>query len=217
MKKYQLAPSILAADFARLGQSINQVEANGVDILHIDIMDGHFVPNISFGAPIIRSIRKVSDSFFDTHLMINQPERYITDFVKAGADRLTVHVESSQHLHRLIQMIKAQGIEAGVTLNPATPVSCLEPVLADVDLVLVMSVNPGFGGQSFIPSALQRIKYLAEYRQQHQLDYLIEVDGGIKLENAKSVVEAGADILVAGSAIFGSQDIDGTIKAFYSL
>ncbi len=208
----KLAPSILSADFANLERDIKIVENAGAELLHIDVMDGHFVPNITIGAPVVKSLRKISNMVFDVHLMISRPEDYIADFVAAGADIITVHAEAATHLHRLIQMIKDKGVKAGVALNPATPLSILDYVLEDLDMVLIMSVNPGFGGQKFIPSALDKVRLIRELAIDMNLNIDIEVDGGVGLDNIAAVVGSGANILVAGSAIFNSKDPAATIK-----
>jgi ribulose-phosphate 3-epimerase len=202
----KLAPSILSADFANLERDIKIVEQAGAELLHIDVMDGHFVPNITIGAPVVKSLRKVSNLVLDVHLMISQPENYIKDFADAGADIITVHAEAAAHLHRLIQMIKKEGCKAAVALNPATPLSVLDYVLEDLDMVLIMSVNPGFGGQKFIPSALDKIKTLRSMINERNLNIDIQVDGGIGLDNIAEVVSCGANVLVAGSAIFNAPD-----------
>ncbi|HWR58084.1 MAG TPA: ribulose-phosphate 3-epimerase [Thermodesulfovibrionales bacterium] len=202
----KLAPSILSADFMRLAEEIKTAEAAGVDMLHIDIMDGHFVPNITIGPFVVEAIRKTTSLPLDVHLMIEEPDRYIADFVKAGADLLTVHVEASVHLHRTVHWIKDNGAKAGVSINPATPVCSLNDILPDLDLVLLMSVNPGFGGQSFISHVLSKIRDVKDMITEKGLPALIEVDGGVKYENAKTVAEAGADILVMGSGFFSSKD-----------
>ena len=213
---YKLAPSILAADFFRLGEQIKKVESAGADYLHIDVMDGMFVPSISFGLPVIETIRKESDLVFDVHLMIEEPGRYVKQFAAAGADILNVHVEACTHLQRTISEIKELGLKAGVTLNPATPLSTLEYILKDVDLVLIMSVNPGFGGQKFIPVTLQKLNDLREMRLRKNATAEIEVDGGVTLSNAKEIMEAGAEVLVSGSSVFGG-DIEANVKAFREL
>jgi len=208
-----IAPSILAADFVRLADEIAAVEQAGADLLHIDVMDGHFVPNLTIGPPVVESIKKVAKVPLDVHLMITNADTFIPEFVAAGADYITVHVEACPHLHRTIQSIKERGVKAGVTLNPATPVSLLQEILADVDLVLIMSVNPGFGGQKFIPSVLKKIAAIREMLDRLQSRALLEVDGGVKPDNAAQIIAAGANVLVAGSAIFASRDYAGTIAA----
>ncbi len=200
----KIAPSILSADFMRLGEEIRAAEAAGVDMLHIDIMDGHFVPNITIGPFVVEAIRKTTSLPLDVHLMIEEPDRYIADFIKAGADYLTVHLEASVHLHRTVHWIKDSGVKAGVSLNPATPVWSLDHILSDLDLVLLMSVNPGFGGQGFITQVIDKIKTVKCMLMEKGLPALIEVDGGIKYENVKKVADAGADMLVMGSAFFSS-------------
>lgn len=211
----RIAPSILSADFSKLGEEIKEVERHGADWIHVDVMDGHYVPNITIGPLIVEAIKPHTSLPLDVHLMIEQPERYISDFVKAGADLVTVHAEACRHLHRTLGMIKELGVKAGVALNPATPLEMLQHVLTkELDLVLLMTVNPGFGGQQFIPGMLEKISALRE-----QLDSLgfqhieIEVDGGINAETAKLVTEAGANVLVAGSAIFGQADRAAAIQA----
>ena len=213
---YKLAPSILAADFSRLGEQIKAVENAGADYLHIDVMDGMFVPSISFGLPVIETIRKTSGLIFDVHLMIEEPGRYVKQFAAAGADILNVHVEACTHLQRTISEIKELGLKAGVTLNPGTPLTTLEYVLNDVDLVLIMSVNPGFGGQKFIPFTLQKLNDLREMRLRKNATAEIEVDGGVTLSNAKEIMEAGAEVLVSGSSVFGG-NIEANVKAFREL
>jgi ribulose-phosphate 3-epimerase len=208
-----IAPSILSADGSRLGEEITAVEKAGADWLHLDVMDGHFVPNITIGSGLIKSLRKTTSVPFDVHLMIENPERYVHDFVNAGANWLTVHVEATVHLHRLVGMIHEERIKAGVSVNPATPLGMVEPILPDIDLLLVMSVNPGFGGQKFIESALPRIRAARKMIDASGSRALLEVDGGITLENIRAVFDAGADAVVAGAAIFGKPDYRGTIKA----
>ncbi|MCD6390653.1 MAG: ribulose-phosphate 3-epimerase [Dehalococcoidia bacterium] len=200
----KLAPSILSADFARLGEQIAEVAGAGADYIHIDVMDGHFVPNITIGAPVVASIRPVTSLPLDVHLMIEHPERYISDFVKAGANIITVHVEATPHLKSTVRAIKEQGAKAGVSLNPATPLSAADAFIHHVDLVLIMSVNPGFGGQSFIPETLPKIASMRQMIDSRKPGVELEVDGGINVENAPEIVEAGADVLVAGSSIFRS-------------
>ncbi|MEW8972007.1 ribulose-phosphate 3-epimerase [Mesobacillus jeotgali] len=202
----KIAPSILSADFARLGEEIKDVERGGADYIHVDVMDGHFVPNITIGPLIVEAIRPVTKLPLDVHLMIENPDQYIEAFAKAGADYITVHVEASRHLHRTIQLIKSTGVKAGVVLNPATPVDSLKHIIEDVDMVLLMSVNPGFGGQKFISSVLPKIKQVKELADALNPDLEIEVDGGVNEETAKLCVGAGANVLVAGSAVFNKED-----------
>ncbi|MCE4956789.1 ribulose-phosphate 3-epimerase [Macrococcoides caseolyticum] len=202
----KIAPSLLSCDFLNLAKEIERLESAGVDYLHFDVMDGTFVPNMSFAFPILNQIRKITDLTIDTHLMVHNPERYIQDFADAGSDIITVHVEATHHIHRAIQQIRATGKKAGVTLNPGTPIETLLPILQDVDLVLVMTVNPGFGGQQFIEQCINKIKWLSEYKANHQLNYEIEVDGGVNHETAQWCAEAGADVLVAGSYFFKHED-----------
>jgi ribulose-phosphate 3-epimerase len=208
-----IAPSILSADFARLADEVAAVERAGADLLHIDVMDGHFVPNLTVGPPIVKALKKVTKLPLDVHLMITNADAFIPEFAEAGADYLTVHVEACPHLHRTIQSIKEQGVKAGVTLNPATPLHLLQEILADVDLVLIMSVNPGFGGQKFIASCLPKVQVARQMLERIGSHALLEVDGGVKADNAAQVLEAGADVLVAGSAIFSSPDYAATIIA----
>lgn len=208
-----IAPSILSADFARLADEVAAVERAGADLLHVDVMDGHFVPNLTVGPPIVEALKKVTKLPLDVHLMITNADAFIQEFAEAGADYLTVHVEACPHLHRTIQSIKERGVKAGVTLNPATPIALLQEILPDVDLVLIMSVNPGFGGQKFIPSALNKVAAARAMLDRIHSRALLEVDGGIKAENASQVVAAGATVLVAGSAIFSQRDYAGTIAA----
>ncbi|HBF6216078.1 ribulose-phosphate 3-epimerase [Clostridioides difficile] len=211
----KLAPSILSADFAKLLEDVRKVERAGCEYLHIDVMDGHFVPNITLGPLVVKSLKKENiNMVFDAHLMIENPDQYIEEFVKAGCDIITVHQEACVHLHRTIQNIKSHGIKAGVVLNPATPVDTIKHVLSDLDMVLLMSVNPGFGGQSFIPCVLDKIKELKAIIDSQGLNIDIEVDGGISPKNVAEVVQAGANVIVAGSAIFGSDDIQETVNLF---
>ncbi|MDI7816823.1 ribulose-phosphate 3-epimerase [Clostridioides difficile] len=211
----KLAPSILSADFAKLLEDVRKVESAGCEYLHIDVMDGHFVPNITLGPLIVKSLKKENiNMVFDAHLMIENPDQYIEEFVKAGCDIITVHQEACVHLHRTIQNIKSHGIKAGVVLNPATPIDTIKHVLPDLDMVLLMSVNPGFGGQSFIPCVLDKIKELKAIIDNQGLNIDIEVDGGISPKNVAEVVKAGANVIVAGSAIFGSDDIQETVNLF---
>lgn len=209
----KIAPSILSADFCRLGEEIKAVEAAGADYIHVDVMDGHFVPNITIGPLVVDAVRKITKLPLDVHLMIENPDRYIPDFAAAGADIIVVHAEASIHLHRSIQLIKSLGKRAGVSLNPATPLNFLEYVLADLDLVLLMTVNPGFGGQSFIEEAIPKIKALRAMLDKRGLEAELEVDGGVKIDNIARISHAGADVFVAGSAVFGSSDYAATIKA----
>lgn len=202
-----VAPSILSADFGNLKEQILNLEKGGADYIHIDVMDGVFVPNITFGPPVIKKIKDISKIPFDVHLMIDKPERYIEDFVKAGADIITVHEEATIHLHRTIQQIRSYGVKAGVALNPSTPIENIKYILDYLDMVLIMTVNPGFGGQKFIKSMERKIIDLRNIINDKNLDILIEVDGGIKLENAKKIIDLGADIIVAGSGIFEAEDI----------
>jgi ribulose-phosphate 3-epimerase len=207
----KIAPSILSADFARLGDEVRALEAGGADYVHVDVMDGHFVPNITIGPLVVEAVRKVTRLPLDVHLMIENADRYIPDFAKAGADIITVHQEAVPHLHRTVQLIKSLGKRAGVSLNPATPVGTLDVILPELDLVLVMTVNPGFGGQSFIPSGLEKIAALRQMIDARRLAVELEVDGGVKTDNIGSVAAAGADVFVAGSAVFSTSDYRATI------
>ncbi len=213
----RLAPSILSADFSRLGEEVRSIEEAGAQVIHVDVMDGHFVPNISYGATVMKSLLGKTKLPFDVHLMIENPDLYIEDFVTEKTEIITVHQEASVHLHRTLQLIKSFGVKAGVSLNPSTPPSVLEYVFEDLDYVLVMSVNPGFGGQKFIPSALEKMKKLSEMKQQRNPDLILAVDGGITLENVSQVVRAGANLIVAGSSVFGASDIPARVKEFLSL
>ncbi|MCH4890265.1 ribulose-phosphate 3-epimerase [Acidaminobacter sp. JC074] len=210
----KLSPSILSADFADLLKDIKVVENAGAEWLHIDIMDGHFVPNISFGPMVMKAIQGKVDMVFDVHLMISDPDKYIKDFVDAGADIITVHQEACPHLHRTIQLIKSYGVKAGVSLNPATSLATIEEILPELDMVLIMSVNPGFGGQSFIGSSLDKIKRLDDMIKSRKLTMDIQVDGGVNLDNVKTVLDAGATSIVAGSAVFKADDVPKRVKDF---
>lgn len=214
---YKIAPSLLSADFSELGEEIKRVERGGADYLHLDVMDGSFVPNITFGPPVIKKLRKVTDMPFDVHLMIDSPEKFIKEFVDAGADIITVHVEATKHLHRTIQEIKSYGVKAGVSLNPSTSLESIEYILEDLDLILVMTVNPGFGGQSFIKPMLDKMKRVRKIIDEKELDIILEVDGGIKLENIEEVSKYGPDLFVVGSDIYGHSDVEKRTKEFKSL
>jgi ribulose-phosphate 3-epimerase len=207
-----ILPSILSADFARLGEEIAAVERGGATMLHVDVMDGHFVPNLTLGPPVVESIRKVTKSVLDVHLMIADPDKYAPIFVEAGADQVSVHYEAATHLDRTVRNIQSLGAKAGVVLNPATPVSMLEDILDVADCVLVMSVNPGFGGQKFIPNALKKIRRLDQMRRERGLAFRIEIDGGVSLDNVEAIVRAGCDWLVAGSSIFHSDDSASAVR-----
>ena len=213
----KLAPSILSADFGHLAEDVKKIEEGGADYIHVDVMDGHFVPNISFGAPVMKCLNGKTELPYDVHLMIENPDMYIDDFVTPQTEYITVHQEASVHLHRTIQNIKSKGVKAGVSINPATPVSTLECILPDVDLVLIMSVNPGFGGQKFIPGALEKVRELAEIKRAKNLDFVIEIDGGITLDNISEVMEAGVEMAVAGSAVFKAEDVAGRVREFKRL
>ncbi|RDW17882.1 ribulose-phosphate 3-epimerase [Oceanobacillus chungangensis] len=209
----KIAPSILSADFAKLGDEIKDVEKGGADYIHVDVMDGHFVPNITIGPLIVEAIKPVTTLPLDVHLMIENPDPYIPIFASSGASIITVHQEACTHLHRTIQLIKQHNVKAGVVINPATPAEVLLPILADVDLVLLMTVNPGFGGQSFIESVLKKIELVSAWRKEFGLSFEIEVDGGVNAETAKLCTDAGADVLVAGSAIFNRENRQEAIQA----
>lgn len=210
----KLAPSILSADFGHLAEDVKKIEEGGADYIHVDVMDGHFVPNISFGAPVMKCLNGKTGLPYDVHLMIENPDKYIEDFVTQQTEYITVHQEACTHLHRTVQNIKSKGIKAGVSINPATPVSTLECILPDVDLVLIMSVNPGFGGQKFIAGTLDKVRELAEIKRAKNLNFVIEIDGGITLDNIKEVMDAGVEMAVAGSAVFKAEDVVKRVKDF---
>lgn len=212
-----IAPSILSADFSRLGDEIKSVENGGADYIHLDVMDGIYVPNITFGAPVISKLRGTTKLPFDVHLMVDRPERFIDDFVDAGSDIITVHAEATIHLHRTLQQIRNAGLKAGVSLNPATPLQVLEYIMEDIDLILLMSVNPGFGGQSYINGVTEKIKKVRKIIDSSGRDIILEVDGGIKLDNSMLVLQAGADLLVVGSDIFSHGDAEKRTKLFKDL
>lgn len=213
----RLAPSILSADFSRLGEDVSVIEEAGAHVIHVDVMDGHFVPNISYGAAVMKSLCGKTKLPFDVHLMIENPDQYLEDFVTDQTEYITVHQEACTHLHRTVQHIKGLGIKAGVALNPATPLSALDYMLEEVDLVLIMSVNPGFGGQKFIPSALRKVRELKALKEEMGYDFTIEIDGGVSLDNVKTITEAGVELVVAGSSVFGAGDAAARVKAFKDL
>ena len=215
--KVKLCPSMLSIDFGKVEEQLKIIEDAGTPYLHLDVMDGTFVPNISFGIPVIKSVRKYTDMVFDVHLMIVEPEKYIEEFRKAGADIITFHVEATRYPAEVIQQIKATGAKAGIVINPRTPVEVVYPFIKDVDMVLVMTVEPGFGGQKFMTPCLSKIKQLAAWKEELGLDYDIEVDGGINMGNAREVAEAGATVVVAGSAVFEKEDIAAAAKGFLDI
>ncbi len=213
----QIVPSILAADFARLGEEIAKVERGGASMLHVDVMDGHFVPNLTLGPPVVKSIRKITNLVLDVHLMIEDPDTFAPIFIEAGADQVSVHYEAARHLDRTLHLIKSHGAKAGIVLNPGTPVSLLEDVIDVTDFVLIMSVNPGFGGQEFIQNSLNKIRQLDRMRRERRLDFAIEIDGGVSHANVETIVQAGCNWLVAGSHIFHSADPTATVKEMQQL
>ncbi|MBE6048778.1 MAG: ribulose-phosphate 3-epimerase [Clostridium sp.] len=207
----KIAPSILSADFSKLGMEVERLDKAGADWIHIDVMDGQFVPNITFGAPVVKALRDRTDKCFDVHLMIDNPGRFIEDFVKAGADMITVHYEADKHIDRTIQLIKSKGVKAGIALNPGTPTCLIKDLISQIDMVLIMSVNPGFGGQKFIPYTVEKVKEINELKQKFNKQLLIEIDGGISKDNIKTVVDAGVNVAVAGSAVFREDKIEENI------
>lgn len=213
---FEIAPSILSADFTRLGEEIAAARAGGASVLHVDVMDGHFVPNITIGLPVVKSIRKATDMTIDTHLMISEPGRYAAEFVKAGADMVSVHVEADAHLQRTLTAIREAGAKAGIAINPATPIESLSEALPYADFVLLMSVNPGFGGQKFIPTMLDKLRRLRQVIGERGLDVRIEIDGGVDAENIAEIVEAGAEIIVAGSAVYGGGNAEESVRSLLS-
>jgi ribulose-phosphate 3-epimerase len=213
----RLAPSILSSDFSRLGEQVDLIEKAGAHIIHVDVMDGHFVPNISFGAPVMKCLTGKTGLPFDVHLMIENPDQYIEDFVTDQSEFITVHAEACPHLHRTVQHIKSLGIKAGVSINPATPVTALDCIIEDIDLVLIMSVNPGFGGQKYIPSSLRKIKEIKKIKDVRNPKLVIEIDGGITLDNVRAVIDAGVEMIVAGSSVFGAPDIEKRVHEFINI
>ena len=209
----EIAPSILSADFARLGEQVEAVKSGGASMLHVDVMDGRFVPNISIGVPVLRSLRAATDLLLDCHLMIEEPDRYVPAFIEAGAQMVSVHQEACPHLDRSVRLIRDLGADAGVVLNPATPVHLLDDLLGSLDFVLIMSVNPGFGGQKLLPYTLDKVRRLTQLREERGLSYRIEIDGGVTFDNLPAIVEAGCDIVVAGSSIFGAADARAALEA----
>ncbi|MGG7077433.1 ribulose-phosphate 3-epimerase [Clostridium sardiniense] len=209
----KIAPSILSADFSRLGEEIELLDKSGADYIHIDVMDGAFVPNITLGAPIVKAIRNRTDKIFDVHLMVESPSRYIDDFVDAGADIITIHYEAEKHIDRAIQYIKSKGVKAGVVLNPGTPTILIKDLISKLDMVLIMSVNPGFGGQSFIDYSIEKVKEVDEMRKKYNKDLIIEIDGGIGIDNIKIVREAGVDVAVAGSSVYKNGEVIKNIES----
>jgi ribulose-phosphate 3-epimerase len=215
--RIEIAPSILAADFTRLGEEVRAVEQGGADVIHVDVMDGHFVPNISIGIPVVASLRKATRLPLDVHLMIEQPEKYIEEFVRAGADRVLIHQEATVHLDRALAMIREHGAQAGAAINPATPVAMLTEILDKVETVLVMSVNPGFGGQKFISGSIEKIRQLNQWRARYNGGFRIEVDGGVDAENAAELAQAGANTFVAGTSIFHTPDAAAAVRQMRKL
>lgn len=212
-----LSPSLLAADFTKLGQQLEQIEKGGAKYIHLDVMDGMFVPNISFGIPVIQSIRKSSNLIFDVHLMIVEPERYVEAFYKAGADIINFHVEATKNPALVLSKIKSLGVKAGITIKPNTPVSDIVPYLEDVDMVLIMTVEPGFGGQKFMPEKMKKVEELVKIREQKNLSFDIEIDGGVNKDNIREILDAGVNVVVAGSAVFGAENVEKSTKEFLSI